>query len=278
MLLGANDMRYLHGDVIDDGREVVEGTAVGAGNDRIADRTRLHLDLAGYFVVDDDGVIVGHLEPDRRRLLLVPAHGVGRIKRAIAASMDVRLLGALGVLAQSVDLLFRHVARIGVSGRQQLEGRLAIELAALGLEVRSERTADAWAFVPVDAEPLEAIQNRLQGLGAIAFGGGVVDAQDEAAAVLFGVEPVEQRCADAADVEVAGGAGSKTRANLCHDGLSDSCPRRARPSTSAWTTPSSTILLCWLTTQRCQVMRPRLPRERTSFSRTLARMRMVSPM
>ena len=47
---------------------------------------------------------------------------------------------------------------------------------------------------------------------------GVLDAQDEGAAGLPGVEPVEQRRAGAADVEVAGGRGGEADANRsgCH--------------------------------------------------------------
>ena len=50
---------------------------------------------------------------------------------------------------------------------------------ALRLEVGSVRAADFGPLVPVDAEPAEAVEDRLQRFGPIALGVGIVDAQDE---------------------------------------------------------------------------------------------------
>ena len=96
---------------------------------------------------------------------------------------------------------------------QRLHRRL-IRGQPLRLEVRAARPAAAAAvvgrpFVPIDAQPLEAVENRLQGLGHVPLGVGVVDPQQELPAVLPGKEPVEQRRADAADVQIAGGLGAK---------------------------------------------------------------------
>ena len=77
------------------------------------------------------------------------------------------------------------------------------------------RPAHVGAFVPIKAEPAEAVQDRLQRLGDVALLIGVVDAQDKLAAVLAGEEPVEKGCADAANVEIAGRAGGETGAD--HD-------------------------------------------------------------
>jgi len=47
-------------------------------------------------------------------------------------------------------------------------------------------SADLGALIPIDAEPFEAVEDRLKRLGDVALGVGVVDAQDELAAVLAG--------------------------------------------------------------------------------------------
>ena len=73
--------------------------------------------------------------------------------------------------------------------------------------------ADFGPLVPVDAEPAKAIEDRLQGVGAIAQGVGVVDAEDELAAESAREEPVEERGAHAADVEIPRGARGETCAN-----------------------------------------------------------------
>src|SRR5262249_25559040 len=95
----------------------------------------------------------------------------------------------------------------------KLTHRGLVALQLLRLVVRPVRAADLGALVPVEAEPLEAVEDRLERLGDIPLLVGVVDAQDELAAVLAGEEPVEQRRADAADVKVARGAGGKTSAD-----------------------------------------------------------------
>ena len=104
------------------------------------------------------------------------------------------------------------------AGEQLVDGGL-ITLAALRLKVRAVRPAEPCrrrrAFVPVDAEPVEAVENRLQRLGDVALGVGVVDPQDELPAVLAGEQPVEQRRANAADVQITGRAGSEAGANTC---------------------------------------------------------------
>ena len=101
----------------------------------------------------------------------------------------------------------------GLSARQQLARGGAVAIEPLRLEVRRMRAADFGALIPVDAEPAQAVENAGDHLGLRALDVGVFDAKDEGAAVTAGVEPVEQRRAGAADVEVAGGGGreAKTR-------------------------------------------------------------------
>ena len=81
----------------------------------------------------------------------------------------------------------------------------------------------------MDAEPAEAVEDRLQRLGAVALGVGVVDAQDELAAVPAREQPVEQGGADAADVQVAGRARGEAGADRSCDGLTGEA-RRVRSS------------------------------------------------
>ena len=70
------------------------------------------------------------------------------------------------------------------------------------------------AFVPVEAEPAQAVEDDVHGFLRIARGVGVLDAQDERAAGVAGVKPVEQRGARAADVQVAGGRRGKSDARF----------------------------------------------------------------
>src|SRR6185436_6829101 len=66
-------------------------------------------------------------------------------------------------------------------------------------------------LVPIDAEPGEPVQNRLDRLGGGTGAIGVLDAQDEGAPVMPCVEVAEQGRSRAANVQKAGRAGGKTR-------------------------------------------------------------------
>src|SRR5258708_6000458 len=79
-----------------------------------------------------------------------------------------------------------------------------ISLQLLRLVVPAEWPADLGSFVPVQAEPAEAVQDRGQRLGHVTLKVSVVDAQDELAAVLTSEQPVKQGRADTANVEVTG--------------------------------------------------------------------------
>ena len=74
------------------------------------------------------------------------------------------------------------------------------------------RPADPRPFVPVEPEPSQPVENAFDHFGRRALDVGVFDAQHEHAAVPAGEQPVEQRRARAADVEVAGRRRSETDA------------------------------------------------------------------
>src|SRR5262249_5752160 len=119
----------------------------------------------------------------------------------------------LRLFAFGVELFLAEVVGVRVAGIQELVRRLGIEVIALRLKVGAERAADFGALVPGDAEPAEAVEDGLQGLGTVALGVGVVDAQAEGAPLRRGQQPVKQRGADPADVQIAGGTGGEAGAD-----------------------------------------------------------------
>ena len=74
------------------------------------------------------------------------------------------------------------------------------------------RSADVRALVPVEAEPAQPVEDAGDHVGRRALDVGVFDAQDERAAVAPRVEPVEERRAGAADVQVTGRRGREADA------------------------------------------------------------------
>src|SRR6185436_19856189 len=99
-------------------------------------------------------------------------------------------------LALGIEDLGRTGAPVGVPGGEQPLRLLAIDRRALALKER--------ALVPGQPEPLHRLENRPRRLRRRALLVGVLDAQDELAAVVASVEPVEESRARPTDVEKTG--------------------------------------------------------------------------
>jgi len=85
----------------------------------------------------------------------------------------------------------------------KLLGGLLVQVQALGLGVGAKIAAHLGTLVPVQAQPTHGAQDDLRVLVGGAGGVGVVDAQDERAAVCAGESPVIDSGAGAADVQLA---------------------------------------------------------------------------
>ena len=119
--------------------------------------------------------------------------------------------------------------------------RLLVAVELLRLEVRAVRAADS--APSSQSMPSQRNPSRI-GCSAsyVALLVGVVDAQDELAAVLAGEQPVEQGGADAADVQVAGGAGGEAGADRGHRhfrGGGDADTRIIRPGRGSAGSPQT---------------------------------------
>ena len=212
VVLAADDVGDLHRRVVDDDREVVQRRAVGADDHEVAAEVAdVELDVAAHDVVEAD-----HALADAEAERAAPALGLAGaplLGGQVRAPPDVarRLLGRLLGLAVRVELLGRAVAGIGeVVGEQALRGR-GVARQALHLAVRRVRAAgrlagDLGTLVPVQAQPVQPVEDVLLELERAAGDVGVLEAEDERAADVPGVEVVEQRRARGADVERAGRA------------------------------------------------------------------------
>src|SRR5690606_37339626 len=141
------------------------------------------------------------------------ALGLGEVE-AFAVVLDglAPLQHGLAALGQ---LLGGAVAEVGPARLQELLGVLPVDLQPLRLPVRPIGAAHLGPLVPVEAQPAQAVENGCEGLLGGALGVGVLNAEDEGAAVVAGKEPVEERRASPTHVQVAGGTGRKTGPNLC---------------------------------------------------------------
>ncbi len=152
---------------------------------------------------------------------IVHHHGEVVDRRAIRAQddevLDVRTLErdvAVDCILPG-DLTGRHakpdraLVHVGFAFGEESVGDFLVALHAGALEHE--------LLVPVEAQPGEAVEDHLGVLVGRASLVGVFDAQQELAALVTGVQPVEKRGAGASDVEVARGGGGEADADVHRD-------------------------------------------------------------
>ena len=214
MLLGPDHVGDLEVVVVDDTRQVVEAGAVGPLDDVVLLALPGKLHPAADGIVDDKRPLPWHLQPHHSLPpLRHEAGGVVGGEGGKPPAVEVGLAGGLRGLPLLVEFLWSREVAVGMPrGEELLHGRL-VAGRALRLEVRGMRPADPRPFVPIDPQPLEPREDRLERFLDIPLRVGVVDAEDERPAMPPRVQPVEQRRADAADVEITGRARSKAGAD-----------------------------------------------------------------
>ena len=193
--------------------------AIGAHDDVVRHRASLEGDLASDQVRERD-VLVGHAQAQNRlaalgavcRDLLLRQVAV----EAVVAELGVLALGAVALL----DLLGGRVGLVGVAGLKQARGHVTVDVHALALAVGAVRSALTDTLVPVEAQPLQGLDDLIEGLLGVAGGIRVFDTEDEGSSRVAGVGPVKQARADHADVRGSSGRGAEADANV---GAGGSC-------------------------------------------------------
>ncbi len=137
---------------------------------------------------DDHGAFGRVLEAHDRR------DARNRLLAVAAAAVVARLFLARElVVAHLLEFFLRAVTVIRLALGEPLLDDFAISRVALALV---ERT-----FVGVEPQPFHAVEDHLHGFGRRSLAVGVLDAQDECAAVSARIEPAEERGPHAADVQ-----------------------------------------------------------------------------
>ncbi len=134
---------------------------------------------------------------------------VGFLRRGeghIATNEIVHGDGGAAELETHGSVFFRINAACGLQlGQVSIVDRLA-----LTLKVGAVRAAHLWTFIPVQAQPAQALHDAALRFFGIACAVRILDPQDESAAGLTRKKPVEQSRAATADMQIASGRGSKT--------------------------------------------------------------------
>ena len=181
VVLAAHDVADARVEIVDRDREVVQHGAVRASDHRVVEMDVLEARLATDEVVYDGRSLVRDAQAHRAaRLGLPPEPPLGAV--AALVFLDVLRGGARAVRAAGIE---QRLLRLGVAR------------AALALEHRT--------LVPVELEPAQRVDDRGHVLGARALAVGVLDPQHELPLLVTREQPVEQRRAGPADVQLPRG-------------------------------------------------------------------------
>ncbi len=219
VIVAADHVGDAHVHVVGHHAQVIGGLAVRAEQHEVFELRGVEADLAVHGVGERDGALVGHAEADGawRAGRFTASYLFGRqLERGVRAGVG-RRLAAFGGVAQRARLLGRAVVEVGVAAAHELLGNLAVTVVPLRLEVRSVGPAHIRPFVPGQPEPAEPVEDARHHLVRGALGVGVLDPQDERAAMPTREQPIEQRGTRAAHVQVAGGGWGETDTHGGHD-------------------------------------------------------------
>ena len=203
-VLAAEHMGDTHERVVDGVDQGVQRLAIGTNDDEVGNSAGLEGDVAAHEVGEGD-VLIGHAHAPHGFATL-GAEGSLLLVGEVAV---VPVVAEFGVTARSLvaglDLLVGGVGLVDVAAGLELLDDVSVDLTALRLAVGSVVAADLDAFVPVQAQPFEGLDDLAEALLGVTCRVGVLDAEDELAAGVLGIGPVEQGRADHADVRGAGG-------------------------------------------------------------------------
>ena len=193
-----------HAGVVGHDGEVVGGGAVAPEDHEVLDLAVVEAQVAVHHVAPFGGP-VGDKKPHREGLpASCPAVTLfrGDSGRQIARQTGHRAgTRGHGLVADPGEFLLGREVAVGPSLAQETKRVGTVPLHAIGLE--------DGLLVPVDSQPGEPAQDRLHMLRTAAIAVGVLDAQEEGAAVSARQQPVEERRAGPADVKVSRRRGSK---------------------------------------------------------------------
>ena len=224
MFFGANDVRDFQRCIVHDSCKVIERRSVTASHHWVRHQAAVPFNLASYMIVDCHFVGTRNQQTNNKRLSVSDeffCFVFGQCQRRTAA--DVDSLFFLRRFALGLSVLRNFKVSIGLAGIQQLVQSCVVQVAPLRLKVRSVWSTDFRAFVPVEPQPAEGIQNRPKRGVNISLLIGVVNSQNKLTTIVACPQPAKKGGTHPADVHITGRAGGKTSSNG-HRKFSDKFP------------------------------------------------------
>ena len=202
VVVAADHMGDCHVVVVDHHRQHVGRRAVGAQQYHVVELLVTDPDRSLHQVVDHRLAVPRRLDADHRRHV---RRRLGRVAVAPAAVVTHGSALGAGLGTHLGQLGRRTIAIIRPVLRQERPRNLGVARRIVRLEYR--------LLIPIEAQPAKPIEDRLDGLRGRALAVGILDAQQEAATMVAGEQPVEERRAGTADMQGAGGRGGESNAD-----------------------------------------------------------------
>ena len=208
-------MGYLHKVVVNDVGEVVGGQLVGTLVEHfVVEYVALYHHIAAYHVVhvhfrarlnhEAHDVLLSVCDASLG-LFLAQGERVGHLKACVRVILEVLYLGAF-----CLQFFGSIECYVGFSLFEELLYILLVDVATLALTVGTVLSAEGNAFVELDSEPAERLDDVVFGSGNEAVGVGIFNAEHQIAAMLACEKVVVQCCTNATDVQRTGGTWCET--------------------------------------------------------------------
>ncbi len=191
MVVAADDVGNTHVMIIDHDGQIIGRRAVRTQQDQVVHVLRIEGNITLHRVRHHQRIGQRSLEADDVRLF-----EFGLRWRAIAPGRAQGVAGFAGFLAGDFGFFLRHEAGIGAAFGQQIVHRRLMALFAGVLEDDG--------VIRFKAQPVKPLENGVHRCTGRAFAIGILDTDKELATGVFGVKPVEQGRARAADMQISG--------------------------------------------------------------------------
>ena len=208
ILAAPHHMGDAHEMIVDDVGEVVGGQTVPLQQHLIVQRAVLHGDVTEDGVVEGGGPLGGDLLPDHIRLT-----GLHALEGVLQRQLTAGIGGAVELAAVLLRGAFFAEAVVRAAFFHQKPGILTVGIPALRLDIRSHRAAYIGTLIVGKAALGHGSVNHIGGALHQTALIGVLNAEDERAAVAAGNEPGVQRRAQVAHMHIAGGGGGEPGAD-----------------------------------------------------------------
>ena len=212
-ILAAQHHVDAHHRIIDRIGQRVQRIAVRAHDHVIGYGAGLEFDTATDQIVEGH-ILIGHADTQSGLTAFRAESGLLLLGKVAVVAVVTESLRAAGGHIAGLDLFGSGEGFVGIAGFEQLGRDILVDVAALGLTVRAVRPTDVDALVPIDAEPVQRLDDLVVAFLGITLGVGVFDTEHESALGMACLSPVEQGGTDHADVRNAGRGRAEAHANV----------------------------------------------------------------